>query len=1176
MTIRLDVLGPPRLLDSRGEPLAIPPGKPLALLIALACSDDGWSRADLATLLWPSSERGRARQSVRQALWFLRNRLGGGVLNGDDPVLVDREALVTDRSRFVELLQAGILDEAATLWRGPFLEGFAAGGGRAWEEWVERTREDLGVRYRGALRVAADSRRASGDASGALPWLRKAAALMPRSEEGWADLVSVALEAQLPVDAVEALEEARASLLGFQEGGTLAALEEQVRAALRAQGSGAGGGARPSLDLVGRGAELRHLVRLWHRARDGDGQVVILSGASGIGKTRLVDEFGTAVRLQGGQVVRIRGHHGESRLPWGVAADLIRHLLDAPGAAAISPTSDILLRSLVPTVARREGSSPAEERGPEPQALAEAFVDLLLNVAYEEPILLVLDDLHRGDAESRALFLRACRRITDASCMVVLVDRRTPTGAAGRTADLDALLEREGSTSIVLHPLTVEDVASALARAIRIPGTGEVSRIAGRLHGVSRGNPLVLMQLLGRLADDGILVSSFPGSGWSLDPASLPDELPPPDPAQRQVEGGGVGFPLDLRRGAVGGDGDQERPAHSDPLRPAPRPGRWLPAAMALATLGFAAAILFQAGSRSSAYPAGAVLLHGSGSAWELQPPAAIREGWRLKPSQRALPVHEDAMPWLREDGSISWVARVKGSGSTSWVGVWNGSDWEPVWREEQADADYVAVAPGGGLLTGVRQSMDEPGPRHDLWAVDLERGASTILHRAEEAIRRRGSWSPDGSRIAVVLRGSVDTLLTLSPSGGGVRRTTLPGSVTLSAPAWCEDGEHLGLLAERNGTLRPLLLHTPSGGVTPLDGGPGSGSASLCLGTPPVFLYHGVHEGEMWLLEAAPHRATAAPLALVGTDLPRLDWLPARPPARLRAVRIDPSPSPVRPGEPRHLQAVGELGDGQHTGLEVAWTSRDPEVASVTRDGILTGVRPGVTWVRARYRDWLADSVQITVDGGAGEGGVPWDTLDEFDSAPWLHFEWPDPGPGPIQREGEHALRGGGGVPAPGRLLADPLEPSRGLTVELEFRIPLHDPGHEPIIVGLVPALPSGGLPLRGEADEGPIRGGLFLRYPSGSGVKQRPDRLELLTVPPGISQHLEAPGLPSDDWVRLTMQVRPDGTSSVEMGGTLLGRGLTSLDLTRHPRWHLLLAGASADTAAQVRSVRISTPGG
>jgi predicted ATPase len=53
----------------------------------------------------------------------------------------------------------------------------------------------------------------------------------------------------------------------------------------------------PSLTaLVGREEELELLLRLWSKAKSGDGQVVLISGEAGIGKSRLIEEFHARLR----------------------------------------------------------------------------------------------------------------------------------------------------------------------------------------------------------------------------------------------------------------------------------------------------------------------------------------------------------------------------------------------------------------------------------------------------------------------------------------------------------------------------------------------------------------------------------------------------------------------------------------------------------------------------------------------------------------------------------------------------------------------------------------------------------------------------------------------------------------------------------------------------------------
>ena len=60
---------------------------------------------------------------------------------------------------------------------------------------------------------------------------------------------------------------------------------------MRASGGGRRGGARALTPLVGREEELDLLSRRWERAREGEGQLALIVGEPGIGKSRLIEEF---------------------------------------------------------------------------------------------------------------------------------------------------------------------------------------------------------------------------------------------------------------------------------------------------------------------------------------------------------------------------------------------------------------------------------------------------------------------------------------------------------------------------------------------------------------------------------------------------------------------------------------------------------------------------------------------------------------------------------------------------------------------------------------------------------------------------------------------------------------------------------------------------------------------
>ena len=65
---------------------------------------------------------------------------------------------------------------------------------------------------------------------------------------------------------------------------------------VRASGGGRRAGQRHLTPLVGREEEIAMLMRRWERARQGDGQLVLIVGEPGLGKSRLVEEFHTRLR----------------------------------------------------------------------------------------------------------------------------------------------------------------------------------------------------------------------------------------------------------------------------------------------------------------------------------------------------------------------------------------------------------------------------------------------------------------------------------------------------------------------------------------------------------------------------------------------------------------------------------------------------------------------------------------------------------------------------------------------------------------------------------------------------------------------------------------------------------------------------------------------------------------
>src|SRR6185503_6298224 len=68
--------------------------------------------------------------------------------------------------------------------------------------------------------------------------------------------------------------------------------------------------------LVGRAAELKHLKQYWDLAQQARGQLVLLSGEPGVGKTRLAQELLAHARQSGATVLRGGCYEFEATTPY--------------------------------------------------------------------------------------------------------------------------------------------------------------------------------------------------------------------------------------------------------------------------------------------------------------------------------------------------------------------------------------------------------------------------------------------------------------------------------------------------------------------------------------------------------------------------------------------------------------------------------------------------------------------------------------------------------------------------------------------------------------------------------------------------------------------------------------------------------------------------------------------
>ncbi len=260
--------------------------------------------------------------------------------------------------------------------------------------------------------------------------------------------------------------------------------------------------------LVGRDAELARLRALYDRAASGDGQVVLIEGEAGIGKTRLVDEFVSALRQAGEDVNFLFGSYppGGAATAAGAFAtafreqfgdqDLERTLAGYLGAS----------EALAPAFAALLSGMPAP-RGDEPltkDALQTCFVHATRALAAERPTIVLIDDLHFAPEEGRALFAALVMAVPGHRVLLC------GTSRSGVSATWKAEIGRMPQTTLLpIERLGPKDLTALLVDAFHSRRLAE--ELGFEIAEKSDGNPYFVFEILHGLRNAKLIVSDDDG-----------------------------------------------------------------------------------------------------------------------------------------------------------------------------------------------------------------------------------------------------------------------------------------------------------------------------------------------------------------------------------------------------------------------------------------------------------------------------------------------------------------------------------------------------------------------------------------------------------------------------------------------------------------------------------------
>jgi DNA-binding SARP family transcriptional activator len=568
--LSLFLLGLP-CLERDGRAVEVERHKAMALLAYLAVTGMPHRRDTLAALLWPELDQTRARAALRRTLSTLNIALAGNWLETSRETigLSPSAAFQLDVTKFRQLLaqcQAHshpelspcpdclpLLAEAVALYRGDFLSGFTLRDAPTFDDWqffetatlrrelasaLERLACGYGVRrdYETATRYARHWLRLdplhepahcqlmrlsawAGQRNAALRQYAECVRVLERElgvspQAVTTELYTTIKKNRLPLPVVEQpagrptpAEEVRTVRENFN---LPAAAPLPLTAAYATLDRMARG------QLVGREEELTRAAALWQRATTGEGQLLLVSGEPGIGKTRLVRELMGIAQTAGARVL-MESCHAEGGPPYAPLAGLIRDTFENPSGPALPDfiLADLLtlaphLRSYHPQIPPNLALGPEFEH----QRMFDSFVGWCEILVAAAPVLLLVEDVHWADGGTLALLRHLARRMRKARLLVVLTYRDTEVEADDAHPLNSILLDlnRERLAEAIRLARFTPDQTRALLTTLLSTARDISPEFLESVYRETEGNPFFTEEVCKGLVEQGKLYQA--GGTW--------------------------------------------------------------------------------------------------------------------------------------------------------------------------------------------------------------------------------------------------------------------------------------------------------------------------------------------------------------------------------------------------------------------------------------------------------------------------------------------------------------------------------------------------------------------------------------------------------------------------------------------------------------------------------------
>ena len=279
---------------------------------------------------------------------------------------------------------------------------------------------------------------------------------------------------------------------------------------------------RPGVGVIGRGAELGVLGDALKRVSNGAGsEVILIAGEPGQGKSTLVSEVARRAHENGTTVLlgRCDEEVGEPYRPFHEALNhFVTHAEEWLLRFHVTHHASELAQ-MVPALRQRLSDVPGvqpTDPDSERYLLFSAVVGLLDLASEEQPIVLIVDDLHWADVPSLHLLRYLVANTGSAHMLVLGTYRDAEQSMAQPLTDTLAALRREQAVSFMAlqgldDPGVIAFMESAAGHALDDDGVA----FAHAVHRETDGNPFFVAEVLRHLAETGGIVQDGTGR-WTV------------------------------------------------------------------------------------------------------------------------------------------------------------------------------------------------------------------------------------------------------------------------------------------------------------------------------------------------------------------------------------------------------------------------------------------------------------------------------------------------------------------------------------------------------------------------------------------------------------------------------------------------------------------------------------